>query len=163
MERLPFNSLIVPLSAPFPFNTATLTAFNYNYVIQGPTKVNVAFNNLYFSVKPYKVAINWGMNPSEIEYYNLNLALSSTVMYFNSSDTYYVYYPTTLANTVTSTVTVYFENNITYAFFIELFILADNVIDQELNILSTQITSKDRRPIFNLESNKYNTVYNVIG
>lgn len=163
MERLPFNSLSIPLSAPYPFSTATLTAFYSNYIIQGPTKVNVSFNNLYFDVKPYKVAINWGLNPSEIEYFNLNLSVSSTVMYFNSTNTFYVYYPTTLMNSVTSTVTIYFENNITYKFLIALSILADNVIDQELNILSTQITSKDRRPIFNIESNKYNTVYNVIG
>ena len=86
MERLPFNYLVVPLSAPFPTTTNTITSFNVDYVIQGPTQVNFSFNSLYFTVNPYKVIIDWGLGAGASTILTLNYNPSSPVMYYNSAD-----------------------------------------------------------------------------
>lgn len=157
-----FNTYTVNLSSlpPVASNTYTLSG-----IIQGVTRVNLNYNSLNFTIKPYKIVINWpNTDPVIINNVWFNAVIDPTLTTFqpNSALSFTVLSPTIIAPiTYSSKVSIYYENGSITTFNILLLQLPDNTIDMDLNVLDVQNTNTPFSTIYNLQSNRDNVVYNI--
>jgi hypothetical protein len=163
MEQLSFNTLIVPISSLPPVVNSPLTAFSTEATIQGTTTVHIGYNNLNFNVKPYKTIILWNQSaPNARQVLNLNLNPLSTITPNFSAISKYTFSPTTTYDVLTSNILMYYENGVIHSIDIKFNILADDVIDQDLCLVDSQIVNSTNSSILNVESQKYNVLYNQV-
>ena len=157
-----FNTYTVNLTSNTPTTNGT---YNFYGIIKGVTRVNLNYNNLNFTVKPYKVVINWAnQDPVVINNVWFNNVIDPTLTTFlpNSAYSYTVLAPTlTTPVNVNSSLKIYYENGVINTFNISLLQTPDNVIDLDLDILDVQNTDIPFGTIYNIQSNRDNVVYNA--
>lgn len=147
------NSYTLTLSSPPPSVTST---FNVTAMLQGVTRVVVDYNNLNFTVKPFKAVITWpfqepiALNQSFSTFSTINSAFSYTVIAPPSVD------PVDLP----AKILLYYENGVKHTFNITFKVYSDNIIDMDLNVLDIQNTDQNFGTVYNLQSNRDNVVFN---
>jgi len=156
-----FNTYTVNLTSATPASDAT---YSFNGIIKGVTKVYINYNQLNFTVKPYKIVLNWpNQNPITINnvWFNNVIDPSLTTFQPNSAYSYSVIAPTfNVPVTNNAQVKIYYENGVTSTFNISLLTIPDNTIDLDLNVLDVQNSDIPFGTIYNVQSNRDNVVYN---
>ena len=134
--------------------------------IQGVTRVQLDYNQLTFNVKPYKVFIDWanGVTSYINDSYTYDNAVDplSTFSPLLSAESYTVIVPSSMSPyTVNPIVKIFYENGVIHTFNFSIMVIADNLIDMDMDVLDIQSTS-NYRTIYNLQSSKNNMVFNAI-
>jgi len=156
-----FNTYTVNLTSDTP---ASSTTYTFNGIIKGVTKVYINYNLLNFTVKPYKIVLNWpNQAPITINnvWFNKVIDPSLTTFQPNSAYSYTVIAPTlNVPVTNNAQVQIYYENGVINTFNVSLLTMPDNTIDLDLNVLDVQNTNIPFGTVYNIQSNRDNVVYN---
>ena len=165
-SRFNYNSLLVTLSAPPTLSTYTINLSTY---IQGATKVQLNYNNLFpFNVKAYKAKLYWDTSDASsittlngAYTYDSLLDPLSTFSPLNSALSYYVFFPTSIyPQLINSTYTLYFENGAVLNYVNRVLISSDNTIDLGLNVVDVQNTYNSDVNVYNITDQTGGVVYN---
>lgn len=159
-----FNTTFVTLTSPTPLSSQVMSFY---VPVFGVTRVFINYNKLNFTVKPFKIVLNWPyQEPITInDTYKVGLLINplSTYSPTNSALSYTIITPATVENAnLQSSVKIYYENGIIHTFTINFNVFSDNIIDMDLNVLDIQNTDQPFSTVYNLQSNRDNVVYNVI-
>jgi len=161
-----YNSLLVTLSAPPTLSTYTINLSTY---IQGATRVQLNYNNLFpFNIKAYKAQLVWDTSiPSStttlnsVYVYDSLLDPLSTFSPLNSALSYYVYVPTSsYSQLINSTYTLYFENGAVLNYINNVVVSSDNAIDLGLNVIDIQNTYTNGVNVYNIAAEKGAVLFN---
>jgi hypothetical protein len=157
-----FNNYTLVLSSPPPLSSQIIPL---SATLTGVTRVGVDYNFINkFSVKPFKVVLNWPGRPSIFLNDVYKPSLLDPLSTFSPGNSAYSFTVISPKNTdpsvVSSTINVYYENGVIHYYSISFLLNSDNVIDLDLDILNIQNTDKAFGTVFNLQSNTRNTVFN---
>jgi hypothetical protein len=150
-----FNTYTLVLSSPPPLSSIVIPLSG---AIQGVTRVQVDYNQLDFTVKPFKVILNWPNRPPVV----INESFLPTLLPANSALSFTVIAPkSTNPILAPASILLYYENGIVHTFSILFVVNSDNIIDLDLDVLSVQNAYQEYGTIFNIQSNSRNTVFNL--
>jgi hypothetical protein len=159
------NQQTILLESTVPTSDQTFTG---TVITQGVTKLTIDYSTFFnYSIDAFKVVLRWpGQDPVSINDYYVYASKADPLSTFSpylSGLSSTVIVPKSIAPTTMPAVfKIYFENGVIFEYNYNIISHSDNIIDLELDVLDIQNTDQSFGTVYNVQSNKGDTVFNFV-